>query len=229
MRLLSDKDLVSKLPTPHLVGLDETVTWQDLFVVANPKYDDSEREIAAQWIGHCWLRRPIAPQRWAVIGRAVMEELAARARANGTHPEIELKASVVTALFLSAKEAVDFSDPGPRKAFWRRLNNLVVEDLLGTEWRKHRATDEIDGLEEFQIEAFLADKANHHSEVEIGLDVERIVARARLGTREAQVINAILQGEATDKTAARLGVNPGAVRTAHSRALKKIKEATGAM
>jgi DNA-directed RNA polymerase specialized sigma24 family protein len=219
--LLTDEELLSKLPTTHLVGMDETVVWHDLFVLIDSRYPDEERWIAAQWIAYCWFRKPIAWQRWRVIGSAVNQELAARAKANGTSSQTELRACVAQALFLAGKEPVDFAGPGPRKAFLRRLNNLVVEDLVGPGWREqNRAIVDIG-----ELEGVLAEQSDLAGEVEVALDLERAINRARLGRKEAQVLKATLEGGSVDEIAAKLNMASGSVRTARSRARTKLRAA----
>ena len=218
MRLLSDEELLSKLPTPNLVGFADDVTWHDLVVLTNPRYPASEKMIAAQWVAYCWFRNPIAPQRWSAIGPAIRQEIQERAAANGTTPEMELRASVVQALFVAeGEQPVDFVSSAPRQAFLRRLNNLVVEDLLGPDWR-HRPLADIGGLEDILVE-----QADHAGEVEVALDLESMIARAHLGEKEAQIVRAIYEGEQPDEIAEKLGKKPGAVRTALSRARSKLR------
>jgi len=216
---MTDEELLSRLPTMHVVGMDETVVWHDLFVLTDPRYPDKERWIAAQWIAYCWFSKPIAWQRWRVIGSAVNQELAVRAKANRATRQTELRACVAQALFLAGKEPVDFAEPGPRKAFLRLLNDLVVEDLVGPEWREqNRGLVDIGELEEV-----LAEQVDLPGEVEAALELEQRVTLAGLAPKEAQVLMATIEGRSSDEIAKSLNMTSAAVRTARSRARSKMR------
>ncbi len=64
---MTDEELLSRLPTMHVVGMDETVVWHDLFVLTDPRYPDKERWIAAQWIAYCWFSKPDIPAILALV------------------------------------------------------------------------------------------------------------------------------------------------------------------
>lgn len=215
--LMSDAELLSKLPTPALVGLDDDITWHDLIVLIDHRYPDSEKLMAAQWIAHCWFKKPIAPQRWQAIGPAIRRALRKRAKANGRNPQTELKASVGHAIYLASEEAVDLTELGPRKVFRKRLNNLVAEDLLGPGWRD-RPYVEIGELEEV-----LVAQVHFPGEVEAALELESRIAKAGLSQMEGEILKKIYQGEMPDDIAAHLGKKPGAIRTALSRARSKLR------
>jgi DNA-binding CsgD family transcriptional regulator len=214
----TEEEFLSRLPTTHLVGMDETVVWHDLFVLIDPRYPDTERYDAARWIAYCWFKKPIAPQRWQVVGYSVKLELEARAKANRTTGQAELTASVTNALFLAGSEPVDLGEPGPRKAFLRKLNNIVVEDLVGPGWRqRHRTVD----IGEFQD--VLAEKTDLLGELEVALELENRIATARLGPKEAHVVRATMEGWNASDIAASLGTTPASVRTTRSRARTKLR------
>lgn len=203
-------------PTPGLVGFDPTgVTWHDLSVLENPRYPQAERVAAVEWVAKCWYGRPIAPQRWQAIGPGVRRELDARAEAHGTTPEEELKRSVVNSLLLAVDDAGGIFNPGPRKVFHRKLNDLVTEDLLGPSWRKkaHEAIGELENV--------LAEQFEHG--VETAIDLDALISKAELGKREAEIVAAVRQGERLVEVADRLGIKKGTARVALHRACKKMQ------
>lgn len=200
-----------------LIGMDPTgVTWFDLVVLDDPRYRNENRVAAVRVLAKQWYRRPIAPQRWNAIEASVLEALKNRASANGTTPPHELAKSVENSLHL----AIDYADgifaPGPRHAFHRKLNNLVVEDLLGPKWRE-KPTIDIGELEEV-----LEEQANQ-AEVEAKMELEARVASTNLSSDEEQIIWAIFHGETPGDIAVRLGKTPEATRKALSRARKKLR------
>lgn len=222
--LMHDLDLLEELPTPALVGVDYDVTRHDLAVLTDPHYPPSEKETAAQWIAYCWFRNPIDRQRWYDIGLDITRELCERADANDTTPQAELKACVVQALSAAeAQEPVDLISPEPRKVFIRRLNERVVENLLGQDWRDRTTTD-VTGLE-----SVLADLAGCLGDEEASLDLENIIARSRLEETEALIVRAICDGDQEEEIAAELGMTPAAVHAALSLARQKMKEAVYAI
>jgi DNA-binding CsgD family transcriptional regulator len=213
------EELLSTLPTPCGVGLDETVVWHDLFVLVDSRYPQRERWVAAQWIAYSWFKKPIAPQRWRAVGPAVKRELTSRAKTNGTSPRIELQTCVAQALFLAGHEPVDFAEPGPRQAFLRRLNDIVVEDLVGPDWRElHHPKVDIGALE-----SVLAAQIDLPGEVEAMLELEALIAKSQLGPREAEVLSKACEGKKPAQIAMELGVTPSSVRTALSRARGKLR------
>ena len=225
---MTDNDKPKRPPTPGLVGLSNVVLWHDLIVMASGpterRWPDPERMAAVEWVADRWYRRPIAPQRWQAIGPAVRRELKERAEAQGTSPEKEFKRSVINSLLLALDEAGGIftpgirKTPGLRKAIIRRLNDLVVEELLGSDWRRTPPED-IGQLEDLVVEEL------EHLKVEAALTLETLISKANLGKREAEVIAAALQDESPAEMAAKLDIKPGTARTALHRALKKLKSA----
>ncbi len=208
-----------------LIGLNpDGVTWADL-IALQARRDDSrvsrqDKNSAAAWVAAHWFKTPIAPQRWEAIGPRVREELAARAQANGTSPATELQESVVQAVLIALGDAAgDVLTANVRGNLLSRLNDLVAEDLLGTEWRQ-LPPEEIEALANILI-----DHAAQAAvvELELRLDLDALVSRANLGKREAQIVAAVREGTPLVDAAEKLGITPGAARVAVSRARKKMR------
>jgi DNA-directed RNA polymerase specialized sigma24 family protein len=239
-----------------LVGFDPGgVTWGDLITLESGQLQrpekrspDSDRMEAAKWIADNWrLNRPIAPQRWQAIGPAVMQELVARACVHNSSPEAELANSVAGALLQSIDELGGIltacqsrsGQPVPfRVAVRSRVNDLVTEDLLGSNWRKYPGEEKL-ALEEALNRAFgesplegkivaqLEDPAAAEAfrQIEDCLELEAIVNQTNLGEREAEIIAGLRNGEQLTDIAERLGIKPGTANVASSRALKKLQSA----
>lgn len=109
--------------------------------------------------------------------------------------------------------------PGLRTRVLRRLNNMVVEDLLGADWRNRDKADS-EGLAELLAENV------ELAELEAVLDLDTLMARARLSDREKVLIWDAYEGEKPHETARKLGIKPGTARTALSRARDKMEAVT---
>ena len=225
-----DKDKTKRSEPSEWIGMDpKGVTWHDLIVLDDEKAKPADRVAAIKWIANIWFKRPIAPQRWRKVGPRASEALKSRAKANGTTREQELRLAVEQALLLAldrADSAGGIFAPGPRQKLWRGVNNLVVEELLGPGWRE-RPTADIDAVidEAEELEEFFAIQANQ-AEIEAVMDLDSRIVKAELTEMEGQVVTAIFHGFQPRDIAATLHKKPGAVRTALSRARKKLRTRT---
>lgn len=227
-------------PYAGWVGAANHETWHDRIAIIDTRLPGKDREAAARLFANRWFRKPIARQRWAALAPALCEELARRAEDHDTSGREELKRCVIVALTemfnepvpddLSEHEAIDFlvrfddhdefedgaPVPGLRTRVLRRLNNMVVEDLLGSDWRNRDKADS-EGLTELLAENV------ELAELEAMLELETRKARAKLTEHERALIQDAYEGEKPHETAKKLGIKPGAARTALSRARKKLR------
>ncbi len=215
-----EKDASGRATVSEWIGMNPSgITWHDLIVLEDPRYPDRDRAAVAQVITDRWYRRPIAPQRWNAISKSARDELNNRALVNGTTPQKEIARSAEDALFLAVEQAGGIFTEGPRLAFHRRINDLVVEDLLGPSWRDDREID-IGELGD------VPDEQANQAEVEAAMELETRIIAAKLSAQEKEIVWAIFRGERSTEVAARLGKKPEAIRTSLNRARKKLQSTT---
>ena len=206
------------------MGMDPGgVTWLDLFVLDDPDARPQDRTAAIEWIADKWFRKPIAPQRFKPLGPRICTVLRERAEAANTTVEAELRESVKQALLIALDDIEDIGGifaPEPRKQLLRRLNDLVVEDLLGPNWRRAPSEDAEALLDLWSEEA-------GHAELEAALDLDALASKSGLSEAETEVISALRQGLSLTDAAEKLGIKAGAARVRWHRAKQKLQAATG--
>ena len=202
---MASKQKPEPLPSSEWIAMNpDGVTWTDLIVTEDPRFPDEDRIAAIDWLFKKWFARPIAPQRFMALEQRILTALKDRAGAHETTPEAELQQSVIQALLLALGEMEDIGDifaPEPRKEIWKRLNNLVVEDLLAPEWR-HVPSEDIEHLSELEyqeklegLEEFLLVEAGHGGQQEgmghvpgkiVDADCHRVYEGGELSEQDCQ-------------------------------------------
>jgi GGDEF domain-containing protein len=185
----------------------------DLFILFSQHRTRDEKMLAAERLAREWFVRPIAPQRFARYRERLGAELRHRAQAHGTSRPRELVHCVQSALVIAAQEIAGlpaFATELHFERIRRRVNDLVMEDLLGTDWRAgadERQSDEEGGID-----------------IPLSAEVELALLAFSLREAELALIGALIEagGDLTG-AAVLLGKNPGAVRTAMHRLRKKMK------
>ena len=109
--------------------------------------------------------------------------------------------------------------PPLRKQFLRRLNNLVTEDLRGSDWR-HVPSQDLESLEEL-----ISEEAGH-AEVEARLTLDALVSKAELSKAEAEIVTALRRDFNLTEAAEMLGIKAEAARVRWHRAKKKLRANT---
>ncbi len=202
------------------IGMDTGgVTWLDLFVLDDCDARPQDRMAAIEWIADKWFRKPIAPQRFWALGARIRTALRERAEAANTTPEAELRESVKQALLIALDDIEDIGGifaPEPRKQLLRRLNDLVVEDLLGPNWRR-APSEEPEALLDL-----LSEEAGH-AEVEARLTLDALERKAELSQAEAEIVMALRQDFNLTEAAEKLRIKAGAARVRWHSAKKKLR------
>ncbi|MGE0857789.1 MAG: hypothetical protein AB7I01_01895 [Gammaproteobacteria bacterium] len=114
---------------------------RDLQALLHPKLHPGPRNFISRWIARRYFARPIAPQRWSVVGAVVRTELAARASRNRTTPAEELELEVRAAVVIAAG-GIDLNHPAP-DVFERvraAVGNELCRSLVGPGWRCETTT-----------------------------------------------------------------------------------------
>ena len=211
------------LPSSEWIAMDpDGVTWTDLFVSEDPRFPDVDRIASIDWIAKKWFARPIAPQRFMALDQRILTALKDRAGAHGTTPEAELQQSVIQALLLALGEMEDIGDifaPEPRKEIRKRLNRLVVEDLLAPDW-EHVPSQDLESLEDL-----ISEEATY-AEVEATLELDSLIAKAPLSKAEAEIVTVLRQGFNFKEAGDYLGIKEGTARARWHRAKQKLRAIT---
>ncbi len=190
----------------------------DVGIILSPTLDPSLREIAAARLSKHIGGRPIPMRRWNARRqqfRSAIEGLASR---YGTSAKAVVEDEIGRAVFLIAP-ALAFSifieDQESFRALRRLVSRSATESLLGPGWReqfvrgtkKHVAATRPDPL----------------AEVETRLQIARLIGKAHLTNRQAQVVGEILKGNSVAAVAKRLGIAPSTARVLCHRALKELQ------
>ena len=225
---MADKHKSKSVPPSEWIGMDPGgVTWFDLMVFEDPCSPEADRMAAIAWLAEKWFKKPIAWQRFNALAPHILAALKGRAQTSGATPQAELKRAVIQALLIALGELDKIGGifaPGLSKQLLRRLNDLVVEDLLGPNWRRAPSEETYEDAETLQ--ELLSEEAGY-AEVEVALDLDALVSKAGLSKAETEVFMALRQGLSLTDAAEKLGIRPGAARVRWHRAKEKLKAATG--
>ena len=226
---MADKHKSKSVPPSEWIGMDPGgVTWFDLMVFEDPCSPEADRMAAIAWLAEKWFKKPIAWQRFNALAPHILAALGKRAQTSGATPQAELKRAVIQALLIALGELEKIGGifaPDPlREQFLRRLNDLVVEDLLGPNWRRAPSEETYEDAETLQ--ELLSEEAGY-AEVEVALDLDALVSKAGLSKAETEVVMALRQNPSLTDAAKKLGIKPGTARVRRHRAKKKLKAATG--
>ncbi len=227
---MADKHKSKTAPPSEWIAMDSGgVTWFDLIVFEDPCSPEADRMAAIHWLAEKWFRKPIARQRFRALAPRILAALGERAQTSEATPQAELKRAVIQALLIALGELEKIGGifaPEPRQQFLRRLNNLVVEDLLGPKWR--RAPNEVAYEDAETLQELLSEEAVYAEvEVEAALDLDALVSKAGLSKAETEVVMALRQSPSLTDAAEKLGIKPGTARVRWHRAKEKLKAATG--
>lgn len=228
---MADKHKSRIAPLSEWIGMDSGgVTWLDLMVFEDPCSPEADRMAAIAVLAEKWFKKPIARQRFNALAPHILAALGKRAQTSGTTPQAELKRAVMQALLIALGELEKIGGifaPEPRKQFLRRLNDLVVEDLLGPNWR--RAPSEEAYEEPYEdaetLQELLSEEAGY-AEVEVAFDLDVLVSKAGLSKAETEMVMALRQSPSLTVAAEKLGIKLGAARVRLHRAKEKLKAAT---
>ena len=209
-----------------------------LGVVADPEQPDKERLENAEYLVEQDFARPIAPQRWCGIAGALRDALHEEGLENEAHkpeqsptaPEERLREITIGSLLLAAGGSFGDTPLGKiRDTVRTRLNDEVTQALLGPDWRhKERKAPHV-RLPEDPPDTVCppALQVWPESQIEARLEVDLLLARARLTSLEREAILAKYRDppEKSKVTAVRLHSTVGAVYQARHRAKEKIRAA----
>lgn len=173
------------------------------------------------------LSHPIAPQRLRARKSYFDEALKERALSRGTNPKYELRRAARTAISLTLSGfsvPARLFDPNEtdaplarafvRKGVRQRVNNLVTEDLLGTNWRRHDVSIDEEIPDSFDSDELIGILDNQERTAKL-LDA--------LTPRQRQVIQLIYKEDSTLEAAGKkLGITKQTVDEIHKAALKKL-------
>lgn len=226
---MSDQDKTPRYPTAAGVGLSRHVVWQDFIVLEdrlhdNPRYSDKQHQEAVEYLADKWFEKPIARQRWNAFHPALRDELNARAKEFGTTWQTELKKCVVQSFLIAVDAAGGIMTPEPRKAFLKKLNDLVTEDLLGPGWRRRHKNVGLEDLLAEGLDNVLPHLPSHGGEVEAKLDLEAAMAKAALTEIEVEIVEFMRRGESLADVAKNLGIREGTARQRLHRARNKMSK-----
>jgi DNA-binding CsgD family transcriptional regulator len=163
----------------------------------------------------------IASQRWATV----VSELRKLAEQHRRPSKKELKLLTTSAIFIALDAANDLSitdKQGISKAIQRRVNDLVTQDILGLEWRRRSKPDPPTGQERPSPSA-LREVPSDLREIETRLDVSRLIHKADLSDREAELMGLLRRDEDISRAARTMGIKASTARVLKSTALKKIR------
>ncbi len=208
-----------------------------LYTIFSPWRDPQEKLVAARrlydnHLGH----QPIHRKCWKFHYERINRALGEQAELHGTTREKEFRARAIQAIFVFA---ADIGPLTPAQSMWllpRKLSGLLLDDLIGNEWRALE-TCKIEALPcelppeqerqtrpcELPVERERQTRREAQALLRL-LTTERQLARARLSRREKEVFALLCQGHALGEAAERMGIAAATARVLRARAIKKIRK-----
>jgi DNA-binding CsgD family transcriptional regulator len=208
-----------------------------LYAIFSPWRDPQEKLVAArQLYEHHLGHRPIHPKRWQFHYHRINRVLTEQAELHGTTRKKEFQVRAIQAIFVFA---ADIGSLTPAQAMWllpRKLSGLLLDDLIGNEWRTLE-TCKIEPLPcelppererqtrlcELPVERERQTRREAQALLRL-LTTERQLARARLSRREKEVFALLCQGNTLGEAAERMGIAAATARVLRARASKKIRK-----
>lgn len=187
----------------------------DLKCLISQTSSDGEKLTAASRLLDGFFQRPIARQRWDWVFPRLVEE----AHHRNVSPEELLRLKALTALFVAAEivtERVVMADS--LKAVRAALNDLLTEDILGPNWRRHAKEENLEAA------AGLSETSDELGDVESRLTLQGAALAAGLCETDTALLLSVYSGLEIKTAASRLGLTETAAHTRLHRARKIIRK-----
>jgi hypothetical protein len=215
----------------------------DLATIVSPGKSDPERIGAVRRLMKD--RTPIARPRYNAYKDLIWKELAESA-ALGRFPEEEFDLRIITALFEAFQVVANYpfayavyNKDMVISIIFKKVNNLVMEDLFGPDWRKVRGKaystlvrpeEELSLDERGNAEMYLKAERRFRKEqakVEAMLETEMALRKnpRKLGGNEIAILEARADGIPFIRIAKDLGITSGHARVVFHRAKAKLQGA----